>query len=42
MIYDRLRMDDLNEPMIVSMPIDMCVVYKKVCRNILVEIDGVK
>ena len=29
-------------PVIVSIPIGMCVIYKKVCRNILVEIDGGK
>ena len=42
MIHDRLRINDLNEPVIESMPIDICVAYKKVCRNILVEIDGGK
>ena len=41
-IYNRIRMDDLNEPVIVSMPVGMCVVCKKVCRNIFIEIDGVK
>ena len=40
-MHDRLRMDDLNELVIVSMPMGMSVVYKNVCRNILMEIDRV-
>ena len=42
MIHDRFRMGDLNEPVIVSMPIGISVVCKKVCRNNLVEIKGDK
>ena len=41
-MHDKLRIDDLNEPVIRSIPMGTNVVCKKVCRNILVEIDGGK
>ena len=41
-MHDKLKINDLNEPVIVSVHMDMCVICKKVCRNILIEINGDK
>ena len=38
-MHDKLKVSDLNESVIVSMPIGMSVVYRNVYRDVLVKIN---
>ena len=38
-MHDKLKINDLNEPVVVSMPMGMSIVYKNMYRNVLVEIN---
>ena len=41
-MHDKLKMNVLNEPVVVGMPIGMSIVCKNVYRNVWLEIDGGK
>ena len=41
-MHDKLTINDLNEPVVMSMLMCMSIVCKNVYRNIFVEIDGSK
>ena len=41
-MYDKLKMNDLNKPMVVSMPMGMIIVCESMYMNVLVKINGGK